>query len=140
VALRGEESRRPLPDFATNRGRAGAVVKGPGCAAVVPVAGFSPGFKGEAVVVPLAARNVLFTETGLKEVNFLTVDVERTWPFSSPEFFEVSAFVASVSDPPLTLTSAEMAPASVGSALSCLISSFSLVPFTRGWVSSDWTS
>lgn len=133
VALRGEESRRPLPDFATSRGRFGAVVVGPVCGAVAPVAGFSPSFEGAVGATPFAARKVLFTETGLNEANFLTVDVVRACPLSSPTAFEASAFEASVSDPPLTLTSAEMPPASAGSALSSLTSFFSFAPFTRGW-------
>jgi hypothetical protein len=77
VALRGDESRRPLPVFATNRGRFGAAVGGPVCVVVAPVAGFSPSFKGLVDTTPLAARNVLFTETGLNEASFLTVDAVR---------------------------------------------------------------
>lgn len=111
VALRGAESRKPLPDFATNLGLAPVLVEGPTWVVVDGAVPLSPSFEGAAAVAPLAARKVLFTETGLKDANFFTVDAERTWPFSSPRFL-VSAFEASVSDPPLTLTSAELTIAS----------------------------
>lgn len=96
--------------------------------ALAPAGALSPGFAGAA---PLAARNVLFTDTGLKEVGFLTVEVLRVWPFSSPVPFEVSAFAASVSDPPLTLTSAELSSASARSDKN-FESSLAYPPFIRG--------
>jgi hypothetical protein len=71
---RGAESRRPLPVFATKRGLGAARVEDV-CAGVLG-AGLSPGF-GAVEVAPFAARKVLFTETGLKEVNFLIVDAVR---------------------------------------------------------------
>lgn len=77
VELRGEESRRPLPVFATSRGRFGAAVDCPVRVAVAPVADLSPSFEGTVGAAPFAARNVLFTDTGLKEASFLTVDVVR---------------------------------------------------------------
>jgi hypothetical protein len=129
VEVRGAESRRPLPDFATNRGLA-AVLKAPGWAAAA-VAALSPSFEGVAGVAPFAARKVLLTDTGLNDVGFFTADAVRTWPFSSPAVFEVSAFDASVSDPPLTLTSVELTNDSTLS-VSGLSSSLSALPFTRG--------
>lgn len=126
--MRGVESRRLLPVFATRRGLGVEEAEGATGSEAEPEAALSPGFEGPA---PLAARNVLFTETALKEVSFLTVEVLRTWPFSSPWPFDVSAFEVSVSDPPLTLTSAELMIASVRSD-SNLDSSFAYSPFTRG--------
>lgn len=81
VEARGVESRRPLPDFATNLGfgvvddEAVNVV-----GAVVETAGlFSPTFEGVAAVEDFDAKNVLFTETALKEgTGFLIVEVDRT--------------------------------------------------------------
>jgi len=55
----------------------------------------------------LDARKVLLTETALKVVGFLTVDEVLSWPLSSFRGFDESALDASVSDPPLTLTSVE---------------------------------
>jgi len=78
VEERGPASRRTLPDFATSRGLRVELAEGPVGAVADPDAGFSPSFDGAAGVVPLAARNVLLTETGLKEANFFTVvDPER---------------------------------------------------------------
>lgn len=92
----------------------------------------SPSLDAVEVVVLLAARKVLFTETGLNDMAFFTDEPLRRWPFSSGWVFEVSAFEASVSDPPLTLTSAEVRDVSIGST-SCLDSSLSVFgfPFTR---------
>ena len=70
---RGTESRKLLPVFAINRGLGAARVEGV-CAGAL-VAGLSPGFG--VVVAPLAARNVLFTDTGLKDANFFIVEVVR---------------------------------------------------------------
>lgn len=80
VAVRGAESRRPLPDFATSRGLGVEDVRGAAGSEVEPVAPLSPSFTG---VAPLAARKVLLTDTALKVVGFLTVEVVRKWPFSS---------------------------------------------------------
>ena len=125
-AVLADESRSPLPDLATNRGLND---KEAPLGAAAGVAVLSPSLDG--VAVALAARNFLFTDTGLNDANFFTVDAVRTWPFPSASIFEVSAFEASVSDPPLTLTSAEMTFGSTSS-VSCLLSSLSLVPFTMG--------
>lgn len=61
-----------------------------------------------APVATFAARKVLFTETALKEIGFLIVEVVRLWLFPSASLFEFSDLAASLSDPPLTLTSAEL--------------------------------
>lgn len=74
VAVRGEESRTPLADLATSRGR-DAVVEV--VWDVVAAAALSPSFEGVADVAPLAARKVLLTDTGLKDANFFTVEVVR---------------------------------------------------------------
>lgn len=72
--VRGLESRTPLADLATRRGRDTAV-KEEVCD--VAVAALSPSFEGVAEVAPLAARKVLLTETGLKDANFFMVEVVR---------------------------------------------------------------
>ena len=77
VEARGVESRRPLPDLATNRGLGVALVEGPAGAAVEAAGPLSPNFDGAVVVAPLAARKVLLTETGLKDAVFFTVDDVR---------------------------------------------------------------
>jgi hypothetical protein len=123
--VRGVESLRPLPDFATSRGL--GADKDKGAAGTEPTTPLSPGLAKVVPVEPLAARNVLFTETALNDFG-LTVEADRPWPFSSVWLFEVSAFVASVSDPPLTLTSAELTtpspPSLSGLSASLLKSSF----------------
>jgi hypothetical protein len=131
----GLESRTPLADFATSRGL-DAAVKGD---CDVAGATLSPSF-GVAEVAPLAARKVLLTETVLKDMGFFMVEEVRTWPFSSPAVFEVSAFEASVSDPPLTLTSAEMMADSAGSVSGLMLPSFSEFPFMRDCSGSRETS
>jgi len=77
-------------------------------------------------VAPLAARNVLLTETDLKLVGFLTAEALRKWLLSSSLDFE-----ASVSEPPLTLTSADCTSSSTRS-VACLFSISLCVPFTGG--------
>lgn len=129
VEARGVESRRLLPVFATNLGLGVddvEAVKVVG-AVVETVGPLSPSFDGVTAVEAFDAKNVLFTETALKEgTGFLTAEVDRIWPpFSSP-IFEVSAFVTSVSDPPLTLTSAELLMGSRKSEF-CLTPSLSTV-------------
>lgn len=129
--VRGLESRRPLPVFATRRGlgppraAAGAATVG------VLMAPFSPALIGVPVVTPFAARKVLLTETALKVVGFLMVDAVRVWPRPSTDAFDVSGLVPSVSDPPLTLTSAELTVPSTRS-VSDLISSPLASPFIFG--------
>lgn len=104
---RGAASRIPAPAFATNRGRDADKVVDPGGGVLEPVAGLS--LVLETVLLGLAfdARNVLLTETALNVAGFLAEDAVRPWPLS-PSFFAQSVREASVSDPPLTLTSAEL--------------------------------
>jgi hypothetical protein len=99
---------KPLPDFATRRGFETFDVEGARGVIVDPAAPLSPTFIGVAPAAPLAAKNVLLTETALKD--FLTVEELRVWP--SPCVFD---FMASVSEPPFTLTSADVAATSIWS-------------------------
>jgi hypothetical protein len=99
---RGDEVPVPLPDFATNRGRDTDRVAEPVGGVLEPAAGLSL-VLDETLGFALEARNVLLTETALKVVGFLAEEPVRLMPFS-PSF----ARDASVSDPPLTLTSAEL--------------------------------
>lgn len=81
-------------------------------------------------VVPVAlldARNVRFTETDLKLWGFFTVEEDRAWPLSADSLVE-SVLNASVSEPPLTLTSAELTSSSTMSVI-CLFSISSGDPF-----------
>lgn len=100
-----DASRRIPPLFATSLGLgvaevlAGLAVGGTG------VVGFSPTLGAPVLEAALDAKKVLFTETDLKVVGFF-VDEVRECPLSS--FLDASCFEASVSDPPLTLTSAEL--------------------------------
>lgn len=75
---------------------------------------------------PLAARNVLLTETDLKLSGFLTADELRVLPLSSSLDLD-----ASVSEPPLTLTSADCTSSSTRSVI-CLFSISSGDPFAGG--------
>lgn len=130
VEARGVESRRPLPDFATNLGFGVVEVEAvKAVGAVLEAAGpLSPTFDGTAAVEAFDAKNVLFTETALKEgTGFLRVEVVRAWPPLSSPIFEASAFVPSVSDPPLTLTSAELLLVTSRESESCLLPSLSAV-------------
>lgn len=134
--LRPAEDLEISPDgaLAIRRGLAAARDALPGVDAPDPAADLSFPFKGAFVEAPLAARKVLLTETALKEVGFLTDDEVRPCPFSSGLSFDREA---SVSDPPLMLTSAEFTRSSTMSAI-CLFSiSFVAVlaasPFTYGW-------
>jgi hypothetical protein len=132
----------PLPVFAINLGLAAEVrlpdwVKFDVDVEVV----FSVAFAGLLPVAPFAARNVLFTETGLKLVGFFTADEVRPWPFSSSLSLNASDFNASLSDPPLMLTSAEFTRSSTMSEI-CLFSisseaALAASPFICG--RSEWT-
>lgn len=74
---------------------------------------------------PFGARKVLFTETDLKLFGLLlTADELRPWPLSSAE----RNFEVSVSEPPLTLGSAEFTSSSTLS-VTCLFSTSSRGPF-----------
>jgi hypothetical protein len=96
----------PLPVFATSLGRDAESVDVAVCDVDNPELAmvFSPTF----IVVPVdgrLARKVLLTETALKVAGFLTVEDVLICPFSPSLLFDLDA---SVSDPPLTLTSAEL--------------------------------
>jgi hypothetical protein len=117
---------RVLPDLATSfRREADDVAVGCGVVEVDPAADSG---RDVALVALLDARNVRFTETDLKLWGFLTVDEDRACPFS-PASFAVSVLDASVSEPPLTLASAELTSSSIISVI-CLFSISSADPFT----------
>ena len=101
-----EASRKPLPVFATRRGRRDVEV------GLLVVLGdvkeiFSPSLEGTVVPDAFAARNDLLTDTDLNDANFLILESVRRCPLPSAVVLVVSAFEASVSDPPLTLTSVD---------------------------------
>lgn len=73
----------------------------------------------------LDARNFLLTDKALNVAGFLTVEPVRTW-FLSPSL----ALEASVSDPPLTLASAELTLSSTWVMCLFSISSWLATPFT----------
>jgi hypothetical protein len=100
-AFLGIESRKELPVFAINRGLGVVESGGPVCDTGAEVLLLSLSLADGAAPVATFAVKVLFTETDLKDMGFLTVEAERARPFESD-------FVASVSEPPLTLTSAEL--------------------------------
>lgn len=103
-----EASRKPLAALATSLGFGVVEVLG-GAAEATEVGALSPTLGAFAFDVTLDARKVLLTETDLKVAGFLTEEVLE-WPLSS--FFEMSGFEASVSEPPLMLTSAELTTSS----------------------------
>jgi hypothetical protein len=80
VESRGVASRSPLPDFATNRGLGVDEVEAVKVVGAVAetVGPLSPTFDGTTVVEAFDAKNVLFTETALKEVGFFTAEADRT--------------------------------------------------------------
>lgn len=98
----GVELPVPLPDFATKRGRDMDKVAEPVGGVLEPAAGLSL-VLDETFGFALEARKVLLTETALNVAGFFVEAPARIWPLS-PSF----ARDASVSDPPLTLTSAEL--------------------------------
>lgn len=102
TAKRGSESLLPLPALATRRGREADSADGPGGGVFEPPMGRSVTFEGMPELFALAARKVLLTETALKVAGFLAAEPVRLWLW-----FPSLARDASVSDPPLTLTSVE---------------------------------
>lgn len=76
--VRGAESLRPEPVFATRRGLGADKVKGAAGSAAEPATPFSPGFAVTVPVAPLAAKKVLLTETALNDFGLLTVEAVRT--------------------------------------------------------------
>jgi hypothetical protein len=122
---------RPLPDLATSLGRveaeAPAVEAG---AAVLVGAAFSVVLDCAPGAEALAVRNVLLTLMALKEAGFFTA------LFASSLVLEASDLAASLSDPPLILTSVEFTKSSTMSEM-CLFSNSSAAeagasPFTCG--------
>lgn len=127
VAAALEVDIKLLPDFATSRGFdirvADAVAE---LVAELP-APLSPDLGGVGPVAPFAARKVLLTDTALNDIGFLTVEEVRTWP--SAVLFD---FTASLSDPPLTLTSADVTATSAASRIGVAVRSTSIPSFTVG--------
>jgi hypothetical protein len=78
--VRGLESRRLLPVFATSRGLGPPRTAGGELVAGVLTVPFSPALAIVPPAAPFAARKVLLTETALKVVGFLRVDAVRVWP------------------------------------------------------------
>lgn len=116
-----------LPDFATSRGFDTSVADAVAELVVALPAPLSPGFDGVGPAAPFAARKVLLTDTALNDIGFLTVEEVRTWPSTMP--FD---FIASLSDPPLTLTSADVTATSPASRIGVAVRSSSIPPFTVG--------
>jgi hypothetical protein len=113
-----------LPDFATSRGFDTRVADAVAELVVELTVPLSPAFGG---VGPFAARKVLLTDTALNDIGFLTVEEVRTWPSTVP--FD---FTASLSDPPLTLTSADVTATSAASRIGVAVRSTSIPSFTVG--------
>jgi len=110
---------KPLPDLAINLGRlVTRPVLGVEATPLVGVS-LSLGFAGAVVAEPLVVRNVLLTLIDLKD--FLTDEEVRPWPFSSSLSLDASPLDASLSEPPLTLTSVEFTKSSTISEM-CLFS------------------
>lgn len=121
----------PLPVFAMSLGRG---VRLPGVELrVVVAAGFSGTLAGAAGVVAFVVRNFWLTLMALKAMGFLTVDELRG--------LSSLLLVASLSDPPLTLTSAEVTTSFAMSEM-CLfsISSVAAGGVALSPVSCDWSS
>lgn len=93
------------PLFATSLGFGVAEALAGVAAEDTGVVGFSPTLGAPVLEVALDAKKVLLTETDLKVAGFF-VDEVLEWPLSS--FLDASGLEASVSDPPLTLTSVEL--------------------------------
>jgi hypothetical protein len=68
----------PLLDFATKRGFAPSGAEETGVEEGEPADPLSTSLPLPAADAPLAARNVLFTDTGLKDTGFFTVELVRT--------------------------------------------------------------
>lgn len=98
----GTESFAPMPSLATSLGRELNKPKEAGGGVLELPTGRSAVLDGVTVVFALAARKVLLTDTALKVAGFFTDESVRECP-RSPSRWRVP----SVSEPPLTLTSAE---------------------------------
>ena len=126
----------PLPVFATRRGRADKVAEPGG--GVELETGLSVGLVEMEPALALDAKKFLLTESALNVAGFLTEEAVRPCDLSSSLAFDPSGREASVSDPPLTLTSAEFSWSST--LVMCLfsMSSWPEVPFTTGWSRPTW--
>lgn len=102
VDKRGDESLTPGPVFATRRGREAESDDDPEGGVLEPCTGLSTALEPGAA---LEAKKVLFTETALKVAGFLAEEFVR--PCSLSLSLCRPNREASVSDPPLKLTSAE---------------------------------
>lgn len=127
---------RETPSFATSRGRAADEAPLADCGVERDEA--EEGLSRDLDVEPAAAgallpRKVLLTDTDLKVAGFLMADEVLLCALSPSLEAVPSGLDASVSEPPLTLTSAEFTKSSTMSE-SCLppISSEEAAPFTRG--------
>lgn len=121
-ALEDDFDTRPLVDLTTSLGR--LLVSVPLDADVEPVAAaaLSLGLVGAAGAELLTVRNFWLTLMDLKAAGFLTDDRARAWPLSSPSLvFDASPLAASLSEPPLMLTSVDRTKSSTMSAM-CLLS------------------
>lgn len=125
--------RPPAPDFATSpftglatkRGLVPAAVGTCGADAPGKGVGFSLGLGDALGGVAFVVKKVLFTLMALNEAGFLTPDAVRLCPLSPWRSLALSDLAASVSDPPLMLTSAELTSSSTSS-VTCLLSMLSL--------------
>lgn len=127
VAAALEVDIKLLPDFATSRGFDTRVADAVEELVVALPVTLSPDFDGMGPAAPFAARKVLLTDTALNDIGFLTVEEVRTWPSTVP--FD---FIASLSDPPLTLTSADVTAISAASSIGVAVRSSSIPSFTVG--------
>lgn len=90
----------------------------------------------------LEVRKVLLTLIALKDAGFLMAEEARPWLFASSLVFDASDLAASLSDPPLMLTSVEFTRSSTMSDM-CLFSISSVAtaeasPFTCGCLESPF--
>lgn len=115
--------------MATSRGFGVEEVLVGAAAADTGVVGFSPTLGTLVLELALEAKKVLLTDTDLKVAGFLAEEVLE-WPLSS--FLEWSVFEASVSEPPLVLTSAELTTSSTISLTSLSTIAVEDSPFKSG--------
>lgn len=132
---------RPPPVLATSRGRLEVSVP-PGAGELVVAGAFSAVLDCVLGAELFALRKVLLTLTALKEAGFLTAEEPRPWLFASSLVLEASDLAASLSDPPLMLTSVEFTKSSTMSEM-CLFSNSSVAeaaasPFTCGRLASTF--
>lgn len=124
---RGDESLVPLAVLATSLGREVDRAFEPGGGVLEPDVGLSMALVTVLLGMVFEARKVLFTETALKVAGFLVEELARPRLLSPFFCFAQSAREASVSEPPLTLTSAELVCCSSTRAMRLLAMSSRLV-------------